>query len=140
MRGAGQNLLKWFKEHNSFFITTMDILVVLVSVTSYICIYRTVRKSKNKLKVPVPKESLSSPTENISTNGSRCQRRRFKRKPMLLVPVLLIATYIFFQMLPKMVYFMALRTNLSAITPTMSLIEHSMSHFVDALIYIHAFL
>ena len=126
----------WLNIFSAWYYTTMDILVVLVAGTSYLCIHRTVHKSKNKVKISRPKESSSIPNGNIPTNESQCQRRRFKRNPMLLVPVMLIATYIFFQLLPKIVYFIALRTNLSAITPTISLIAYSMSHFVDALIYI----
>ena len=128
----------WLNVFFPWLYTTMDILVVLVAVTSYICIHRTVRKSKNKVKVARPKESSSSPTGNIPTNDSRCQKRRFTSKPMLLVPVMLIATYILFQLLPNLVYFVAIRmrTNLSDITTTICNIAYGMSHFVDAIIYI----
>ena len=108
--------------------TTVDIFVVTIGITSYVCIYVLYRKSKT--------DTRKHSTYPLTTPGHK--KERVSKRFMFLVPMSLIISYILLQLIPNVIYLWATRTEtrLSPIIMTCCNIAYALSHFIDAVIYI----
>ena len=107
----------WINVFFPYVYTTIDIVVVITSIISYILIFYFYR---------------------LSRSLSRDASMRTARPPRNRVPVALIGTYILLQLVPNVVYLLAIRTEteLSTVVTTICNIAYGLSHLVDAVIYI----